>query len=133
MGGGSGISFGSFSLSLGMTPGGRRILGYNYTESIIPIGQRIYVIGEASDSDGALIIKKPREKGKPFIVSLKSEEEIIGSHESSAKWYLVGAIADHAGTYAALAVLIAQPLGLLVLVRVSKPSSSSAAPAAPSA
>lgn len=33
--------------------------------------------------------------------------------------YLVGAIADHAGTYVALMVLIAQPLGLIVLTRAT--------------
>jgi MFS family permease len=46
--------------------------------------------------------------------------------------YAVGAIADHWGTYAALTVLIAQPLGLLVLVRASRPSGP-AVPATPSA
>jgi hypothetical protein len=94
--GGPEISFGSFSFSPGMAHGGRQVLGYNYAESILPIGQRVYVIGEASDSDGDLVIRKPREKGKPFIVSLKSEEEIVGSHRSSTKWYMIGAIAAFA-------------------------------------
>ncbi len=33
--------------------------------------------------------------------------------------FLIGALADHAGTYAALAVLVAQPVGLIVLVKVT--------------
>jgi hypothetical protein len=35
--------------------------------------------------------------------------------------FAVGAIADHAGTYVALAVLIVQPIGLVVLALAMKP------------
>jgi hypothetical protein len=34
--------------------------------------------------------------------------------------FLVGSVADHAGTSAALALLAAQPLGLVVLVAVTR-------------
>lgn len=77
------ISFGSES----------RTLGYRYKERMIPDGAKLYILGEISDRRGELAIIKPEEKDKPFIVSTKSQEEIIKSGESSAKWSLVGAIA----------------------------------------
>ena len=43
---------------------------------------------------GQLMVQKPSEKGKHFIVSTKSEEEIINSAESAAKWQYFGAIAS---------------------------------------
>jgi len=88
------ISFGNFSFSLGGlgTTSGRRTLGYQFTETILPLNRRLYVLGAASDSSGELIIQKPREKGQ-FIISLKSEEELLKSSKSGMTWSLVGAIA----------------------------------------
>ena len=93
---GPGISFGNFSMSL--TPNhGRRITGYRYHEEILPVGERLYVIGEACDrDDGKLALRKPREKGKPFIVSIRSEEEIAKGLQTTAsvkKWVGLGLIA----------------------------------------
>ena len=88
------ISFGNFSFSLqGLgAAGGRRTLGYQFTESILPLNRRLYVLGAASDSSGELMIQKPREKGQ-FIISLKSEEELLKSSQSGMTWSMVGAIA----------------------------------------
>jgi hypothetical protein len=88
------ISFGNFSLSLGglSTTSGRRTLGYQFSETILPLNRRLYILGSASDSSGELMIQKPREKGQ-FIISLKSEEELIKSSQSGMKWSLIGAIA----------------------------------------
>ncbi len=95
--GGSTLSFGSFSMDFTptMMPG-RRILGYHYSESILPIGRNLYVVGQARDTSGELLITRPEDKTKPFIVSLKSEEEITGGIESKAKWLFIGAIASGA-------------------------------------
>lgn len=84
---GSGLlRIGSFSLSLGaVLGGGRRTLGYRFEERCIPVGRQLYVLGEASDSGGALCIRKPSEKGKRFIVSIKSEEEIVAGAKGTAK------------------------------------------------
>jgi len=90
------ISFGNFSFSLGgIGPGGggRRTLGYNFTETLLPLNRKAYVLGAASDSSGELMIQKPREKGQQFLISLKSEEEILASSKSGMTWSLVGAIA----------------------------------------
>ncbi len=69
---------------------GRRVLGYRYREEAIPVGSPIYVIGEATDRiEGTLTIRKPSDKSKPFIVSVRSEEEIVETMEKSStvkKW-----------------------------------------------
>ncbi|MGE3800368.1 MAG: E3 ubiquitin ligase family protein [Candidatus Kapaibacterium sp.] len=101
------ISFGSFSMSL--TPNhGRRITGYRYHEEILPVGERLYIIGDANDRDGGILaFRKPLEKGKPFIVSIRSEEEIAKGLETSAKvkqWIGFGLIGVGSGlVFAAIA------------------------------
>jgi hypothetical protein len=86
------VSFGSFSFNVGRSTGDRKILGYEFTEKIIPLDRRVYVIGEASDSTGELMIQQPSEKGKPFIITLKSEEELTKGTESNIKALMIGAI-----------------------------------------
>lgn len=88
------ISFGSFSFNVGRSSGDRKILGYEFTEKIVPLDRRVYVIGEASDSTGELMLQQPSEKGKPFIITLKSEEELTKGTESNIKALLFGAIAS---------------------------------------
>ena len=66
-------------------PSGIRTLGFKYREKLIPLGHPLYVAGEARQSAGSLRIGRPSEKGKPFIVSVKSEEEVTAGVESKAK------------------------------------------------
>lgn len=66
-------------------PSGDNTLGFRYKEKLIPLGHPLYVVGEARYSAGALRIGKPSEKGKPFIVSVKSEDEVIADMKGSAK------------------------------------------------
>ena len=66
-------------------PSGVRTLGFRYKEKLIPLGHPLYVVGEARHSAGALRIGRPSEKGKPFIVSVKSEDEVIADMKGSAK------------------------------------------------
>ncbi|MCL4370953.1 MAG: E3 ubiquitin ligase family protein [Chloroflexi bacterium] len=73
---------------------GSRTLGYRFTERLLPVDQRVHVVGEARDASGQLAMERPREKGKKLIVSLKSQEELIASAESALRWLLVGAAAS---------------------------------------
>lgn len=99
-GGGGSLNIGSFTLNFGGTIGGaRRVLGYHYRESIIAPGQQLYVLGEVDDSSGTPVMKRPSEKGKPFILSIKSEEEITRSSERSINFMLYGAIACAVGGF----------------------------------
>ncbi len=91
--------------------GGGRTLGYTYTERIIPNNAKIYVLGELSDKEtGKLTVKRPSEAGKTFIVSVKSEEQIVEDANSSAAWQLYGGIAS------AVIGVIAIILGALKIV-----------------
>jgi len=79
------------SLSFGGASGSRTI-GYRYKEQVIPNNAKLYILGEVNDRAGELMVSKPKEKDKPFIVSTKSEDELVHSAESSAKWQQIGAI-----------------------------------------
>ncbi len=71
-------SLGSLLLNLAAEGlGGRRTLGYRLEEWTIPLGKRLYVLGEVSDVEGRLRVKKPTEKGRRFLISVRSEEEIV--------------------------------------------------------
>ncbi|HEQ71669.1 MAG TPA: E3 ubiquitin ligase, partial [Spirochaetia bacterium] len=88
----------SFALS-GLTMGaGTRTLGYRYEEEAIPVGKNLYVLGEAVDAGGELAIQKPADKKAKFIISVKSEEELVRKAQSSmtALW-VIGAICGAAG------------------------------------
>ena len=80
------------SLGSGMN-NGRRTLGYRYTESILPCDREVLVIGTASDDGGQVTLCKPIQSDKKFIISLKSEEELVKTSANAAKGFLYGMIA----------------------------------------
>ena len=82
------LSFGGFSLNLGGS-GSRRVLGFHYTESLIPIGEPVYVAGEASDASSKLVIQKPGEKGKPFIVTCGTKEDVVKRRTTGIRIMLI--------------------------------------------
>jgi hypothetical protein len=85
---------GNFTLELGGLPGGsRRVLGYHYHESIIPIGQQLYTLGELNDSGGEPVLRRQSAPKAPFIISIKSEEELTRGRQQSITFMLYGAIA----------------------------------------
>lgn len=86
--GGLNISIGSFSISSGSN---YRTIGFKYEEYAIPTKTPLYIIGDANDRSGRLQISKPTDK-RPFIVSTKSEDEIVKQLSSSAKWMLYASI-----------------------------------------
>ena len=89
----SSISFGGFTLSIGTGMGGRRTIGYRYTESILPCDRDVLVIGTAADEGGKLTLRKPSQSDRKFIISLKSEEELAKSAANAAKGFFYGMIA----------------------------------------
>jgi len=91
---GTSVSIGGFTMNFGSLTqtGGRVTLGYTYEESAIPVDKEIYILGEAADNGGELKIQKPAEKGKKFIISVKSEEELMRGITNSLTALLVGAI-----------------------------------------
>ncbi|HEX2924067.1 MAG TPA: E3 ubiquitin ligase family protein [Chloroflexota bacterium] len=88
------VSFGSFTFSfsgLNLGGSGTRTIGYRYKESVLPLDRRLFVLGEANDRAGELRISKPKE-GKRFIITVKSQEELVQSTISTVKWLLYGGV-----------------------------------------
>jgi hypothetical protein len=66
--------------------------GYSEVEKNIPIGTNLFIIGELHDRNGSPMIGLPKEKENPFIVSIHSEEKVIGGLESKTKSTYIGAL-----------------------------------------
>ncbi len=92
--GGGHLSFGRFSFSARMLGPSRnfRVIGYRFVESILPVGARVYALGEISDTGEGIALHKPASD-KPFMLSTRSEEEMVRSGMSQAKWMKIGGIA----------------------------------------
>lgn len=75
--------------------GGRRgtTKGYRYIEDMIPHQAQLYVLGQAVEDSGELTIAKPsKDSDVEYIVSTKSEQELIQGAENASLGYLIGAI-----------------------------------------
>lgn len=68
------------------------LLGYRMKEKTIGLQQSLYVLGEAYKEGDCIHIGKPRDKAKSFIVSTKSEDELVGKYDKYAKIALLGGI-----------------------------------------
>lgn len=86
---GASISIGGFNINLGSGDG---TLGYRYRENILPVDQHVYVLGvvQADGSIGKPIDKRPNQT---FTISYRSEEALLQSTASSAKWLRYSALA----------------------------------------
>jgi len=95
--GGHGVlRLGGFHLEVGIPLSGRRTLGYHFEERVLPLDRRVYILGEVHDAPGQLVVERPKERGRSFIISLKSEEDLIRSTEATARHLLIGAVASGA-------------------------------------
>jgi E3 Ubiquitin ligase len=122
------VSFAGQTIRLG---GGRNTVGYEYTESILPLDRPVYVLGVAQEdgqigADAVPVDDPPRplslgeggevgylpsraDAERRFIVSHRSEEALAQAFGKSAFWTGLGAI----GAFLLGAVLLAV-IGLLV-------------------
>lgn len=71
---------------------GSETLGFKMTEETIEGNQNLYVIGEAFRVGDKIHIGKPQDTKKPFIVTTKSEEDLINKSNQNALIFLVGGI-----------------------------------------
>ncbi len=88
------LTLGGMHIPLGIQPGDRKVVkGHTYKETAIAVGSRLYVLGEARIVDNQLAIAKPSNPNDPFLISVKSEEEIVAKRQESTNNALAGAIA----------------------------------------
>ncbi|MBN1695920.1 MAG: E3 ubiquitin ligase family protein [Spirochaetales bacterium] len=110
--GGTTVRIGHFSVSIPSITvgGGRRTLGYEYEESILPLDTDIYVLGEAADTGGDIALQKPSDTKKKFLISVKSEEELLRNLKGAMTAMLIGGVVCGIG---GIVVLILQILGIM--------------------
>ncbi|MCG8576488.1 MAG: E3 ubiquitin ligase family protein [Flavobacteriales bacterium] len=83
------VKIGGVSFGIGKKDKGYKTIGYKYEEHGIKLGSDLYVVGDANDRDGKVEVSKPKDKKQPFIVSIKSKDQIVGSLGSAItglKW-----------------------------------------------
>jgi E3 Ubiquitin ligase len=102
---GPSITLGGATINLG---GGERTLGYRYTESILPVGASVYVLGTVQEGGG--IGSPSGDEGQRFVVSHRSEEALGHSLGKTVLWLGVGGIA------ALVVGVILLAIGIFVLV-----------------
>ena len=71
---------------------GAETLGFKMVEQTIDADQSLYVIGEAYRVGNEIHIGKPQDKKRPFIVTTKSEEDLINTSHQNANYLLIGGI-----------------------------------------
>lgn len=69
---------------------GAETLGFRMTEKTIGANQALYVIGEAFKVGNKIHIGKPQDAKKPFIVTTKSEEDLVNQSKQNEMFALVG-------------------------------------------
>lgn len=62
---------------------GYRILGYKQIEKAFPLNALLYALGEAYLNNGRVYLGPPRDPKKSFIVTTKSEEQLVQSKKNS--------------------------------------------------
>ncbi|HAC62297.1 MAG TPA: E3 ubiquitin ligase [Cyanothece sp. UBA12306] len=93
----------NFSLELGLFGRQGKTIGYHHNESILPLGYRVLVLGTATDEDGVITIRQPTDSKKPFIISLKSEEQLTKETKNAIRWTFYG-------------MLFCLTLGIIILI-----------------
>ncbi len=71
---------------------GGETIGFRMTEKTVDKNQSLYVIGEAFRVGDKIHIGKPQDNKKPFIVTTKSEEDLINKSNQSSMLLLIGGI-----------------------------------------
>jgi hypothetical protein len=81
-------------LPIGRTPHfpGRRTIGYHFVEEVLPLGRSVYVLGTAVDRAGTLTVARMPGSAEPFVVSLKTRDQLILSARKAASVGQIAAI-----------------------------------------
>ncbi|UPK73532.1 E3 ubiquitin ligase family protein [Nocardioidaceae bacterium SCSIO 66511] len=81
-------------------------IGFRRREWVLADGARVYVLGEASDRDGELVVGGPAD-GSKQLISTRTEEELSESHGQTGALYTIGAgVAGVAGVVCLVIALV---------------------------
>lgn len=70
----------------------RWITGYHFQEAIFEPEGQLYLLGTVVDHEGVLTLVHPSEKGQRYVISHKTEEELVADIESTNTWLFWGSI-----------------------------------------
>ena len=79
----------SFFNGISYSPLGARTLGFRMVENTISLGQALYAMGDAWLEGAKILMGKPIDEKKPFILSVRNETDIVNSNKSGATVALV--------------------------------------------
>jgi hypothetical protein len=71
----------------------RWVTGYHFQENIFEPEGQLYLLGTVVDHDGQLTLVHPSEKGQRYVISHKTEEELVADLESTNTWLFWGSVA----------------------------------------
>jgi len=79
----------SFFKNFTYSPMGSRTLGFRMVENTVPLGQALYAVGEAWLDGIRIYLGRPRDEKNPFILSVRSESDIIRGNKTGANVVMV--------------------------------------------
>lgn len=62
---------------------GTKVLGRELAETVLPVGKQVYVLGSFDGSGFHPSVVKPKTGGSHFLITLKSEDELVASLKST--------------------------------------------------
>lgn len=69
-----------------------RIFGYQRTEKIVELESEVYVLGEVKEIDGRLQIGASKDRQTRFMISYRSEEELVEQKQRQGRYKLLWGI-----------------------------------------
>jgi hypothetical protein len=84
------------------------LIGYRRQESIFPASGSVFVVAEASDSGGSLVLRQPLKSGL-FLIRNEGEDRVLKSLRNSINLWTIGWVSC---ALIALITLICGVLGL---------------------
>ncbi|MCX5944456.1 MAG: GIDE domain-containing protein [Cyanobacteria bacterium] len=66
-----------------------RLIGYRRVESIFPASGSVFVVAEASDSGGSLVLSQPKQGGL-FLIRREGEERLLKRLQNSIRIWAIG-------------------------------------------
>ncbi len=71
-------------------PPEQRVLGAQQSETLLPLGAAIGVIGTLQERQGRLVLAKPAPAGSLFLITGRTLEDLAGAAEKAMRFWLIG-------------------------------------------
>jgi hypothetical protein len=86
-----GKKVGYLNVQLNLGGGGdHRILGYRFQEWVLRVDTPIYILGEVNDQENQLVVEKPQDTDQPYLISHKTETELVQEKQGYQRGFQIG-------------------------------------------